>query len=53
MEPGTSIADRVAVRQSYGLIVGETRPGAQTERRCGAGPVGGLLGVKDLTGRLG
>jgi hypothetical protein len=26
-------------------------PGAQTERRGGAGPVGGLLGGKDLTGR--
>src|SRR5262245_57259416 len=27
-------------------------PGAQAERRGGAGPVGGLLGGKDLTGRL-
>ena len=27
-------------------------PGAQTERRGGAGPVGGLLGGKDPTGRL-
>jgi hypothetical protein len=27
-------------------------PGAQTERRGGAGPVRGLLGGKDLTGRL-
>jgi hypothetical protein len=26
--------------------------GAQTERRGGAGPVGGLLGSKDPTGRL-
>jgi hypothetical protein len=26
--------------------------GAQTERRGGAGPVGGLLGGKDLTGRF-
>ena len=26
--------------------------GAQTERRGGAGPVGGLLGGKDPTGRL-
>jgi hypothetical protein len=26
--------------------------GAQTERRGGAGPVRGLLGGKDLTGRL-
>jgi hypothetical protein len=30
-----------------------TSPGAQTERRGGAGPVRGLLGGKDLTGRLG
>jgi hypothetical protein len=29
-----------------------TNPGAQTERRGGAGPVRGLLGGKDLTGRL-
>src|SRR5207237_4085988 len=27
-------------------------PGAQTGRRGGAGPVGGLLGGKDPTGRL-
>src|SRR3954466_2265962 len=27
-------------------------PGAQTERRGGAGPVGGLLGGKDPTGRF-
>jgi hypothetical protein len=27
-------------------------PGAQTERRGDAGPVGGLLGGKDLTGRF-
>jgi hypothetical protein len=27
-------------------------PGAQTERRGGAGPVRGLLGGKDLTGRF-
>jgi hypothetical protein len=27
-------------------------PGAQTERRGGAGPVKGLLGRKDLTGRF-
>jgi hypothetical protein len=26
--------------------------GAQTERRGGAGPVGGLLGGKDRTGRI-
>jgi hypothetical protein len=26
--------------------------GAQTERRGGAGPAGGLLGGKDLTGRF-
>ena len=26
--------------------------GAQTERRGGAGPVGGLLGGKDPTGRI-
>jgi hypothetical protein len=30
----------------------EHRSGAQTERRCGAGPVRGLLGGKDLTGRF-
>jgi len=29
-----------------------TDPGAQTERRGGAGPVRGLLGGKDLTGRF-
>jgi hypothetical protein len=29
-----------------------TYPGAQTERRGGAGPVGGLLGGKDPTGRF-
>jgi len=29
-----------------------TPSGAQTERRGGAGPVRGLLGGKDLTGRL-
>jgi hypothetical protein len=29
-----------------------TYPGAQTERRGGAGPVRGLLGGKDLTGRF-
>ena len=28
------------------------RPSAQTDRRCGAGPVGGLLGGKDPTGRF-
>jgi hypothetical protein len=28
------------------------RAGAQTERRGGAGPVGGLLGGKDPTGRF-
>jgi hypothetical protein len=27
-------------------------PGVQTERRGGAGPVRGLLGCKDLTGRF-
>jgi hypothetical protein len=27
-------------------------PGAQTERRGGAGPVRGLLGGKDLTGHF-
>ena len=30
----------------------EHRSGPQTERRCGAGPVRGLLGGKDLTGRV-
>jgi len=29
-----------------------TNPGAQTERRGGAGPVGSLLGGKDPTGRF-
>ena len=29
-----------------------TSPGAQTERRGGAGPVRGLLGGKDFTGRI-
>jgi hypothetical protein len=29
-----------------------TFPGAQTERRAGGGPVRGLLGGKDLTGRF-
>ena len=29
-----------------------TNPGAQTERRGGAGPVRGLLGGKDLTGHV-
>jgi hypothetical protein len=33
-------------------MVAATIPGAQTERRGGAGPVRGLLGGKDLTGRL-
>ena len=32
-------------------MIAATYPGAQTERRGGAGPVGGLLGAKDLTGR--
>src|SRR5262249_4405937 len=31
---------------------GDNAAGAQTERRGGAGPVGGLLGGKDLTGRF-
>jgi hypothetical protein len=31
---------------------GQGPSGAQTERRGGAGPVRGLLGGKDLTGRL-
>ena len=30
---------------------GDNAPGAQTERRGGAGPVGSLLGGKDPTGR--
>jgi hypothetical protein len=33
-------------------LTAATYPGAQTERRGGAGPVGGLLGGKDLTGRF-
>src|SRR5579859_3011858 len=38
---------------SLGSATGEKHlPGAQTERRGGAGPVGGLLGGKDPTGRL-
>src|SRR5262249_4925757 len=32
---------------------GNIAPGAQAGRRGGAGPVGGLLGGKDPTGRLG
>ena len=37
-----------------GLRYGDnaSRPGAQTGRRGGAGPVGGLLGGKDPTGRF-
>ena len=34
------------------IMVTATSPGAQTERRGGAGPVRGLLGGKDLTGRI-
>ena len=34
------------------MMMAATHPGAQTERRGGAGPVGGLLGGKDPTGRL-
>jgi hypothetical protein len=34
------------------IMATATYPGAQTERRGGAGPVGGLLGGKDPTGRL-
>jgi hypothetical protein len=35
------------------LSIGGGDPsGAQTERRGGAGPVGGLLGGKDPTGRF-
>ena len=30
----------------------DSAPSAQTERRGGAGPVGGLLGGKDPTGRF-
>ena len=33
-------------------MVTATFPGAQTERRGGAGPVGGLLGGKDPSGRF-
>src|SRR4029453_18460451 len=40
-------------RKSHGLRFNESNaPGAQTERRGGAGPVRGLLGGKDPTGRL-
>jgi hypothetical protein len=35
-----------------GIMATATHPGAQTERRGGAGPVRGLLGGKDLTGRF-
>src|SRR5262249_26145483 len=39
--------------RGYGLLYSGCGPhGAQTERRGGAGPVGGLLGGKDPTGRL-
>jgi hypothetical protein len=41
-----SFADAVCVRMTT------AHPGAQTERRGGAGPVGGLLGGKDPTGHL-
>jgi hypothetical protein len=34
------------------IMVAATFSGAQTERRGGAGPVRGLLGGKDLTGRF-
>ena len=34
------------------MMMAATHPGAQTERRGGAGPVRGLLGGKDLTGRF-
>jgi hypothetical protein len=34
------------------IMVTAIYPGAQTERRGGAGPVRGLLGGKDLTGRI-
>jgi hypothetical protein len=42
----TSLSEAVCLR-----IVTATFPGAQTERRGGAGPVRGLLGSKDPTGR--
>jgi hypothetical protein len=35
-----------------GTIGSDNAAGAQTERRGGAGPVGGLLGGKDPTGRF-
>src|SRR5207248_9755255 len=41
-----SFADAVCERVMTAL------PGAQTERRGGAGPAGGLLGGKDPTGRF-
>jgi hypothetical protein len=34
------------------IMATATYPGAQTERRGGAGPVRGLLGGKGLTGRF-
>src|SRR5262249_12783336 len=43
-----SLLPRRAGLRSNGQAIG---PGAQTERRGGAGPVGGLLGGKDPTGR--
>ena len=44
-----NISRAKAVRLSMTMA---THPGAQTERRGGAGPVRGLLGGKDLTGRF-
>ena len=35
-----------------GRVTMATYPGAQTERRGGAGPVGSLLGGKDPIGRF-
>ena len=45
----------ILVRSFPGSVCGKfegAAPGAQTGRRGGAGPVGGLLGGKDPTGRL-
>ena len=44
----------VALLLEAGLRYNEEviHPGAQTERRGGAGPVRGLLGAKGLTGRI-
>jgi hypothetical protein len=45
--------DSCSLKQAVCVIMATaTYPGAQTERRGGAEPVGGLLGGKDPTGRF-